>query len=114
MADVLQAANKYHRRLTAEIAKMEEFLSFGEELSRGVEPDDCSLLTNAAEMTLSPEQRTEEPSCLTGNGASANEGGDIPASETSKCVSRFKAKYGASDADRKMSDALERLTSTGS
>lgn len=100
MADILKNANRYHRQLTAELAKVAEFLSFGEELSNGGESEDCFLLTNATGTAARPEQPAEEASSSSGDGAASNEDGAARPTGTEKRVSLFRGKFGPFESER--------------
>lgn len=60
MSDVLQNAQMYRHKLTAELAKIEEFLRFGAELSKRSESKASLPLTNPIANSTPAEVRTEK------------------------------------------------------
>jgi hypothetical protein len=100
MSDVLQTAYKYHHKLKAELAKVEEFLRFGVELSKGGGAESYSQLTNATAKSTPSEDRTEAPPRPSVDRTAANESQTASAPEKNERKSLFRGALEPSESER--------------
>ena len=111
MSNILQISNRYHRQLTAELAKVAEFLSFAEELSDGGGSEDCFVLTDAIARASAPEKPAEGASSTSGDGTAADEDNAAQPPETEKRGSLFGGKFGPFASERNVGAAVASLAS---
>jgi hypothetical protein len=100
MSDVLQTAYRYHHKLKAELAKVEEFLRFGVELSKRGGADSSSQLTNATAKSTPSEDRVEQPPRPAVDRAAANESRATSAPEINERRSLFRGAFEPSESER--------------
>ena len=100
MSDVLQNARKYHHNLKAELAKIEEFLRFGEELSKRNASESYSPLSNTTVNLTPPEDRTEELPRPSADRAAADESQAPSEPEKTERKSMFRGAFGSSESER--------------
>jgi len=100
MSDVLQTAHKYRHKLKAELAKVEEFLRFGEKLSKSSGAESYSPLKNETYNSAQSEDRTAEPMRPSVDRAAADESNESSAIEKNERKSLFRSAFEPIESER--------------